>query len=242
MGENIVSILRDENNKPTGILGITRDITERRRAGETLRESESRFRGFIDQAPVAILVSRNGVGMYANQKFAQILGLQSVEESMGRPIVEYYAPQFRKEREERTRRRLLGLPVSSEFESIGMRTDGSQFPIHVAVASVQLQDGGAHIAFVSDITERKRAEESLQKSEERFRLILDNMPILLNAFDNEGRFIIWNKACEETTGYTADEIIGNPKAMELLYPNSEYRTKVWNSQLTPAIKRMCMIW
>ena len=232
-GENIISILRDENNKPTGILGITRDITERKRAGEALSENESRFRGFIEQAPVAILVSRKGTCMYVNQKFAQIFGLQSVEESVGRPIVEYYAPQVQKEREERTRRRLLGLPVSSEFETVGLRADGSQFPVHLAVASVQLQDGGAYIAFVTDITERKRAEEALHKSEERFRLILDNMPILLNAFDNEGRFIVWNKACEETTGYNADEIIGNPKAMELLYPDPEYRAKVWNSSLDP---------
>jgi PAS domain S-box-containing protein len=83
------------------------------------------------------------------------------------------------------------------------------------------------------VTQRSKVEESLQESEKRFRLILDNMPILLNAFDDKGIFIIWNKACEETTGYMADEIIGNPRAMELLYPDSAYRAKVWNSSLDP---------
>ncbi len=232
-GENTISVVRDENSKATGLLGITRNITERRRAGESLRENESRFRGFVEQAPVAILVSRKGVGMYANRQFAKIFGLESVEESVGRPVIEYYTAKFRKEREERTRRRLLGLHVPEEFESVGLRSDGSEFPVHVAVSAIQLEDGDAHIAFVSDITKRREAEESLQKSEERFRLILDNMPVLLNAFDERGMFMIWNKACEEATGYKADEIIGNPKAMELLYPDPLQREKVWNSSLEP---------
>ncbi len=204
-GENIVSLLRDENNKPTGILGITRDITERRRAGEALSENESRFRGFIEQAPVAILVSRKGTCMYVNQKFAQIFGLQSVEESVGRPILEYYAPQFQKEREDRTRRRLLGLPVSSEFESVGLRTDGSQFPVHVAVASVQLQDGGAYLAFVTDITEHKRAEEALSESEERMRAIVEGTPhLFFYTQDAEANTTYVSPTVERITGYKAD--------------------------------------
>ncbi len=71
--------------------------------------------------------------------------------------------------------------------------------------------------------ERINALKLLKESEFRFWLILDNMPILLNAFDENGLFIIWNKACEQSTGYAAEEIIGNPKAMELLYPDPDYR-------------------
>ncbi len=66
----------------------------------------------------------------------------------------------------------------------------------------------------------------LQESENRFKLVLDNMPILLNAFDENGLFIVWNKACMQSTGYTAEEMIGNPKAMEMLYPDPEYRQLV----------------
>lgn len=82
------------------------------------------------------------------------------------------------------------------------------------------------LIILRDITEAKKAEQSLIRSEQRFRLILENMPILLNAFDENGQFIVWNKACEYTTGYKVSEIIGNPKAMELLYPDLEYRQQV----------------
>ena len=83
--------------------------------------------------------------------------------------------------------------------------------------------------YEKDTVAYKQSEKALQESENRFRLILENMPILLNAFDEKGNFIVWNKACEEVTGYLADEIINNPKAMELFYSDPEYRKKVWNS-------------
>src|SRR5690606_38011376 len=72
-----------------------------------------------------------------------------------------------------------------------------------------------------DITERKRADETLRLSEERLRTVLENMPVLLVANDAEGGLLIWNRECERVTGYSAEEIIGNPRVGELLFPNSE---------------------
>jgi PAS domain S-box-containing protein len=71
-------------------------------------------------------------------------------------------------------------------------------------------------------TELKRAEEALKGNEEKFRSALMDLPIMINAVDQNSIVVFWNKKCEKITGYTAAEMIGNPNAMELLYPDREY--------------------
>ncbi|PGM59674.1 PAS domain-containing sensor histidine kinase [Bacillus cereus] len=61
--------------------------------------------------------------------------------------------------------------------------------------------------------------------------ILQDMPIMINAIDKKGNIIMWNRECELVTGYNADEIINNPKAMELLHPHKPYRDQLCNELL-----------
>lgn len=74
--------------------------------------------------------------------------------------------------------------------------------------------------------ERKRVEQSLRESEERLRTIIQHMPVLMVAFDHQGNIAAWNEECERVTGYAAGELVGDPDALEKLYPNVEHRREV----------------
>jgi len=62
--------------------------------------------------------------------------------------------------------------------------------------------------------------------EKRLRQVIQDMPVMMDAFDAEGIIIVWNRECERVTGYTSDEIVGNPHAMEALYPAPAYRQRM----------------
>ncbi len=74
--------------------------------------------------------------------------------------------------------------------------------------------------------ENQRIVEALRLSEERLRQMVQSMPVMINAFDKQGQFVFWNKECERVTGYKATEIIGNPDAFKLLYPDPAYLQQV----------------
>lgn len=79
-----------------------------------------------------------------------------------------------------------------------------------------------------DVTDRERVTQMLQDSEERLKILLQKMPVMLNAFNEDFVFVFWNEECERVTGYTADEIIGNPSAVELLYPDPAVRDRLFS--------------
>ena len=81
----------------------------------------------------------------------------------------------------------------------------------------------AHYARPKNAANAERAEESLRESEERLRTVIQHMPVLMVAFDQQGSIVAWNRECEQVTGYRADEMVGDPKAMERLYPHAAQR-------------------
>jgi PAS domain S-box-containing protein/putative nucleotidyltransferase with HDIG domain len=141
-------------------------------AEEAAGLSASHFERFVEQAPVAICVTRDGIGLYANQRFAELIGLDDADSLIGTEVYRLFALQVQEESRERIRRRALELAVPSEFDSLFQRGDGSEFPVHLAVGPVHLQDGRADIAFLTDITDRRRAEDALRISKVQLQLTL----------------------------------------------------------------------
>ncbi len=202
----------DAEGRPLRMVGTHVDITQSKLIEAALRESEGLFRTLIDQAPMAINVSRAGVNLYVNQKLIQLFGFTDSESPVGRPSVEYYAPEYREESLERIQRRALGLPVPSEFELVGQRSDGTQFPMHLVIASVTLSDGPATVAFLTDISERKKAEEALRQSEAIYRKAIEGADAVpyqqvfpKGVQAGELRFTFIGEGIRQLTGYGPEE-------------------------------------
>ncbi len=138
-----------------------RALKESQRA---LVESESRFRSLTEQAAVAICLSRDGRFLYGNPKFLESFGLAREEDLLGRPLSDFVAPARRAESMEKASRRRLGFPMPPEHETLAMRRDGTEFPIHIAMSRGFQQDGPVDISFIVDISDRRRAEDQLRRS------------------------------------------------------------------------------
>jgi PAS domain S-box-containing protein len=142
-------------------------VDNRRRSLEAdrkVRETETRFRTFIEKAPLAIGLSREGITVYANEKFLELWRYAKNDDVVGRPVLEHWAPDVRPLIAERVRRRSLGLPTPPE-ELHAQRSDGTVFPAHIETVAIDLPDGPVTAAFITDETERKRAEEALLAKE-----------------------------------------------------------------------------
>jgi PAS domain S-box-containing protein len=149
--------------------GIQTDVTEHTQAVDDLRNSEARFRTLTEDAPIAICVAREARLVYVNPTFLKMFRFKSMSECLGRPALDFHAPQCRPEIAERMARRAAGLPEPREYESLGARGDGSEFPIMVAVLRMQFGEGPAMVAFITDLTARRQSEEERTRLEQQLR-------------------------------------------------------------------------
>jgi PAS domain S-box-containing protein len=204
----------------TLVLSVIHDVTAQRRAEEAINQNESRFRSFVEHAPVPIGVWKlEGTCLYANQKYLEALGMKGVEEIIGHPATDFFAPQFREESQERTRRRLAGLPVPAEYEAIAQRADGIRFPVHLSVASIQLSDKTVSIAFMTDISESKRKEAALRESEEKYRLLHENAGIGTAYYRADGTVLSYNRVAAGNMNGQPEDFAG--KSIYDLFPKAE---------------------
>jgi two-component system cell cycle sensor histidine kinase/response regulator CckA len=120
----------------------------------------------------------------------------------------------------------LRRPYAGEHRIV--RPDGAERWVR-GRAAIELNAAGEPVALVGivqDVTEARQAEAIATATSQRFRELVQHMPVLLDALDVDGRIIFWNEECERVTGYTTEEVLGDPAIIEKLYPDIEYRTRM----------------
>ena len=199
------TVLRDPEGKPIRFIGTSADITQLKLAEEALRESEQRFRTFVDHATDAFfLFDDQHVVLDVNGQACQSLGYTR-EQLLGMTPLDF-DPDITPDRLEELKRRLDdGQPMA--FESRHRREDGSVFPVEIRGQA--FWEGGRRftVALARDVTERQRAEAALRESEERFRSTFENAAVGIGHRHLDGRFARVNQKFCAIVGYPRDELL-----------------------------------
>jgi PAS domain S-box-containing protein len=202
LGHNLL-----DNPVVCGIVVNFRDITEHKRADESLRLSEQNFRDSIEKSPLGIrIVTEDGKTLYVNKTFLDICGYGSLEELNAVPRKQRYTPESYVESKERVSKRKRGEYVPSHYEISIVRKDGQVRRLSVSRGEV-LWDGEKQSQVVyQDITERKQAEEALQWSQAQYQDLYDNAPAAYYSLDTDGYIKRANKAGLKFLGYSREEL------------------------------------
>jgi len=218
-----VSFLRDQGGGVAGILGVSRDITERRKAEDALRENEERLRAIFDGSRDAIAVTKGWTRVFVNPAYVSLFGYESANEPLGKPISDDIAPESRDFVMQLAKKRGRGEPVPLLYEETALKKDGTRFFAEVAVSSYVLKGEEYSCVILRDITDRKQAEDEA-------RLLKHSIDVHYDGaywIDSNARLVYVNDAACKSLGYEREELIGKSLLDVNLAATPEAMQEVW---------------
>ena len=205
------------------VLGVSTEITERRRAEERLKESESRFEELADSLPQPVAeFDLTGRFTFGNATGFKLFGYSKEEfQSEGYTVYKMLIPEDLERAKEALRRVVMGEERLSNREYTAIRKDGTTFPIMV-YASPVIREGrptGFRTVLV-DITERKEFERALMESEAKYRSVVESSLVgFYIVQDNLFRYV--NRRWCDIFGYTYEEVIDKLGPLDLAHPDDK---------------------
>ncbi|MCJ7774108.1 MAG: PAS domain S-box protein, partial [Desulfobacterales bacterium] len=189
------------------IHGTAREITDKIAADRIIKESEQKYRDVVELSNDGIAIIQDGFVKFANRCLSEIIGYQ-VEEINEKPFTDYFPPDELTKVTDRYQRRMTGEDVESMYETKLVHKNGTIIPIEINVGVISYHDSPAELAFVRDITERKKIEEELRQSEEKHRTIIENIKEGYFETDLKGKITFANDSLCNMIRYPREEIIG----------------------------------
>jgi PAS domain S-box-containing protein len=214
-----VSLNSLELGGDTYILATVRDITDRKRSDEALKKSEERYHRLFDLGSDAIFLVDNETGriLEANKASSYLYGY-SREELLRRTIADLSAEP--EQTRDVIRKELTMVPLRYQ-----KKKDGTIFPVEITITHMMWNGKRSHLSAIRDITQRKRAEEELERQRSHLRLVIDTVPNYIFAKDIDGTFLLANRAVAEVFGVDTGDVVGKT---DLDYGASEEQKAAYN--------------
>jgi PAS domain S-box-containing protein len=217
-------VFRDDSGRAVRVAGTGQDISERKRMEQELQQSEERFRlAFTHAAISKALIAPDRRILQVNPPACRMLG-HDESGLLGLHTDVITHPGDREKTDEFVRQLLAGADVSGTLDLRLCHRDGHAIWAHLAATLVRDGEGRPlyFLAEFEDVTERRRAEEALRESEERFRNLCTQAPVMLMSFDPDKRIRDVSDFWLQTTGWQRDEVIGK-EGFAFITPDSRQR-------------------
>ncbi len=203
--------------KESAILGTFIDISERKTAEKKLQLSEEKFRRLAESAFEGLLVHDNGVIIDYNTPIIDLTGY-SHDEMSGKNILDFVLPEYHS---------LMKEKIREPYEIEIVHKNGEKIPVEVMVKPYAVQ--GQLVAAIRDLRERKKAEEALKESEEKFKAIFESNSSAIAIIEPDTTISMVNDAYCQLGGYTKEEVLGMSWTSQIP-PDDLERLKDYNSK------------
>jgi PAS domain S-box-containing protein len=189
----------------------------------SLPVTEAHFRAVVDTAKDAIIsANSSGTIIYANPSTAELFGYTAAELT-GQPLTILMPERFRQAHVAGLHRFLAtreSRVLGKRLELMGQKKDGTEFPIELSLTHWATEHDTCFTGIIRDISERRRAENAIRRSDERFRLLVSSVQdYAIFMLDPHGYVSTWNEGARKIKGYRQEEIIG--KHVSVFYPSEE---------------------
>jgi diguanylate cyclase (GGDEF)-like protein/PAS domain S-box-containing protein len=205
------------------LIAYVRDIIKRKEAEKKLRKARKMFTSLFNSSPIAALHhDKDGRILNINPYFTKLFGY-TLKEIRGRNIDEgMIYPENKLAEGERLTKNGLTFKGISEYESVRKKKDGTLLPVHISSAPVIIDEKAqGTIALYKDITEYKKAEEALQKSQQEFASLFNSSPQAAIYHDEKGIILNINPRFTKLFGYTLEEVKGKNINQGMIFPKGK---------------------
>ena len=222
---NSMSLVSDERGRPVLATGVTTDVTARRQSELAVRESEEKYRLSMDALQIGVFVVEHHSFRFSNPALCRMFGYTAEEFARGMGPADVVAPEHHQQLIEHIKRRVAGEKVPP-YELIGVRKDGTRFPMLVSGEAIVLGGRVSSVGTLLDLTAQREAEKSIRLSARVFESSQE--AILLT--DAKSNIVSVNSAFCELTGYSSEEVLGrNPRLLSSGRHQPDFFTSMWQS-------------